>query len=145
MIMIILGGEIAPVSYTASFLGSLYIFLGQLSIAVIFANMSIELFKRNQLNAKYESSKNFLHVFKFRFRFSKSSENHHLYLIFMHYLLIIYYLKKTVFSDINSMLDQKKVSPGLQKKVIEYFEYCWRKKVIFDEEIHDFSQFSNGL
>ena len=28
---------------------------------------------------------------------------------------------------------------------MEYFEYCWRKNVIFDTEINDFSDLSSTL
>jgi hypothetical protein len=43
------------------------------------------------------------------------------------------------------MLRESNMPKDIREKASEYFEYCWRKNVIFDKEMHDFSDLSQTL
>lgn len=40
---------------------------------------------------------------------------------------------------------RKNIPQELQAKAFEYFEYCWRKHLLFDRSHKDFSEFSKSL
>lgn len=103
--MIILGGEISPVTASQSIFAATFVLLGQLSIAIIYANMSVIMFKLNWKKALYENTLN----------------------------------------DLESLLLQNNIPKNLKNKILEYFEYCWRKNVIFDKDLTDFSNLSLTL
>ena len=103
--MIILGGEISPVTSSQGFLLTSFAFLGQLSIAIIFANMSVILYKLNWKQVQYERTSN----------------------------------------DLEMLLREKNLPGSVKNKIFEYFEYCWRKNIIFDRDLKDFSDLSLTL
>jgi hypothetical protein len=47
--------------------------------------------------------------------------------------------------EIEGMLTMKGIPKNLQDKAIEYYNYCWRKKIIFDNSANDFSSLSKNI
>ncbi len=57
MIMLVLGGEVTPITVTQSFAATIFAFIGQLTIAIIFANMSTALMQIRQRHELAEEVK----------------------------------------------------------------------------------------
>ena len=52
---------------------------------------------------------------------------------------------KSIRNQLENLFIQKKVDQKYVDKAFEYFEFCWRKNVIFDVEQSDFNDLSNTL
>lgn len=105
MVIIILGGEIAPITSEQSFLAVSFACIGQLTIAVLFANMIVILYKIKRHQVEKE---------------------HH-------------------FEGLLNSMKGKEIPVLLKQKAIEYFEFCWKKQVVFNKELNDFSSLSQQL
>ena len=45
---------------------------------------------------------------------------------------------ESIQAQLTYLFNEKKIPNPLREKAMEYFEYCWRKNVVFDEEFSDF-------
>ena len=45
---------------------------------------------------------------------------------------------QSIQAQLTYLFNEQKIPNLLREKAMEYFEYCWRKNVVFDEEFSDF-------
>ncbi|KRX11005.1 Cyclic nucleotide-binding protein [Pseudocohnilembus persalinus] len=100
--MLVLGGDIAPANKKQAFTLSIACIIGQTSLAILFANISVLIFKMNQKSAEYQLQ----------------------------------------LETLQNTLQTTELASDLKSRILEYFQYCWRKK---KPEISNFSDLSITL